>query len=338
MSEQLLGVLRSVVGQTDELGHLESAIFDPDSDRELPSGEHRPTDGIPHLKVDKEDKAASLIAAVGAVTDPEKRVAMFARGLAANAGSVELQLRWVDELISLGRFPDAEKRLALVQKEHPTDWRMAWYRGRWLLAQGMIRETLATFESIVNELPGELAPKQALARAHEADGALDRAIEYYDSVSKADPSFVSAAIGLARCHIRRKAYADAAAAFRRVPSTSSRYAFAQTSLVHVLLEETPTADLVLQAAIAVEGLEGMVTGLDLHELRARVFAAAVGVAVRGMHPRDQSQKVLGVRFEEKELRAKAEEELRACAHAAPTDAEKISYVDDANAIRPVTLF
>jgi serine/threonine-protein kinase PknG len=211
-----------------------------------------------------------------------------------------------------------------------------------MLAQGRIQETLTAFESIVNELPGELGPKQALARAHEAGGAIDRAIEYYDAVSKADASFVSAAIGLARCHLRQKNLAAAASAYRRVPSTSSRYAFAQTSLVRVLLTGGgpggPDADHVLQAAIAVEGLEGLVAGLEAHELRAEVFAAAVRVAKRGRQPPDQSQKVLGVPFEERDLRLEAEEELRSCGRTAPTAEMKIAFVDKANAIRPVTMF
>ncbi len=336
MAEQLIGVLRSIVGETDELGHVESAIFDPDAD----DGDGVES-GIPRLKVDKEDKAASFIVAAGAVNDPEKRIALFARGLVANPTSVELQLRWVDELITLGRYTLAEARLAEVQAAHPTDWRLAWYRGRSMLAQGRIKETLVAFEAIVNELPGELAPRQALARAHEAGGAINQAIEYYDAVSKADASFVSAAIGLARCYERNFDKKAAAAAYRRVPSTSSRYAFAQTGLVHALLDRGgsgPDGDRVLQAAIAVEGLDGVITGLDLHKLRAEVFAAGVHVAKKGQQPRDQSLKVLGVPFEEADLRRRAEEELRACGRAADTDEHKVEFVDRANAIRPVTLF
>jgi serine/threonine-protein kinase PknG len=344
MAEQLVGVLRGIVGETDELGHVESAIFDPDSD--AGGADDGAVEGlwhagtIPRLKIDKEDKAASLIVAAGAVTDPEKRIALFARGLASNQDSVELRLRWVDELITLGRYEEAERRLAEVQAAHPTDWRLAWYRGRSMLAQGKIDETLAAFESIVSELPGELGPKQALARAHEAGGAIDRAIEYYDAVSKADASFVSAAIGLARCHERQKNFAAAAAAYRRVPSTSSRYGYAQTGLVKVLLDRSVAldGDRVLQAAIAVEGLDGVVAGLEAHKLRADVFTAAVRVAKEGRQPVDQSLRVLGVPFEERDLRLRAEEELRACGRAAATDEEKFAFVDRANAVRPVTMF
>ena len=344
MGEQLVGVLRGIIGDTEELGHVESAMFDPDSEpgvasATLSDGDAHGTEGIPRLKVDKEDQAAGLIVAAGAVNDPEKRIAMFARGLAGNPTSVELRQRWIDELIALGRFDEAEKRLLEVQAAHPTDWRLGWYRGRSRLAQGLIKETLEAFDSIMNELPGELGPKQALGRAHEAGGAVDRAIEYYDAVSKADASFVSAALGLARCYVKKRDLVGAAEAYRRVPATSSRYAFAQTALSRVLFDASRTgagADQILQAAVAVEGLEGLLSGHEAHLIRAELFVAAVRVAKRERPPPDPQ--VLQVPFEERRLRERAEVELRACGRTAPTVDAKVAFVDQANAIRPVTLF
>jgi serine/threonine-protein kinase PknG len=141
--------------------------------------------------------------------------------------------------------------------------------------------------------------------------------------------------------MRLKNFVAAAAAYRRVPSTSSRYAFAQASLVRVLLDPTtapPDHDRVLQAAIAVEGLDGLVAGLELHKLRADVFAAGARVASHGKQPPDMNQTVLGAPFEERDLRLKAEEELRACGRSANTDEEKYAFVDLANAVRPISMF
>jgi len=332
MAEQLVGVLRSIVGETDALGHVESTLFDPDADGPVDS--HR-GDGIPRLKVDKEDAAASVVTAAGAVTDPEKRIAMFARALKATPASVELRLRWIDELISLERFDEAEKRLAEVAAQHPTDWRLGWYRGRAALAHGKLKEALAAFESIVNELPGELGPKQALGRAYEVGGTLDRAIELYDSVSKADGSFVTAALGLARCLERKRDPSGAVAAYRRVPSTSSRYPFAQMALARTLLETVGAAP-VQAAGAAAEALDGVIGEHEAHCLRAEIFAAAIRVATaKQVGP---AERVLGVPFLPRELRVHAETELRACARSASTQEEKIRFVDEANAIRPITLF
>src|SRR5262249_42077765 len=68
MAEQLLGVLQSVAGSSSELGRVESALFETDSDRS--SDSQRGTkrgDGVPRLKVDRNDPAAAIIVAAGAV-------------------------------------------------------------------------------------------------------------------------------------------------------------------------------------------------------------------------------------------------------------------------------
>jgi serine/threonine-protein kinase PknG len=345
MAEQLVGVLREIVGETDELGHIESSLFDPDGDGTI-SGRHSDdhegdhwADDIPRLKVDKDDGAASVIVAAGAVADHEKRALLFERALRSHPSSVELRLRLIDELVSLGRYTEAESRLTAIQADHPNDWRLAWYRGRALLAQGKVQETLAAFHGIVDELPGELGPKQALGRAYEASGEVDRAITYYDAVSRADPSFVSAALGLARCLNKKSDLAGAIAAFRRVPATSSRYGFAQAALARLLIRRdggvAPSPDRVLQAGMAVEGLDGIMDGLAMHTLRAEVLSGAVQCVKA--HPAPQGEKILGIAFEQDALRRGAEVELRACGRMADSDDEKVRFIDEANRVRPLTL-
>jgi serine/threonine-protein kinase PknG len=339
MAEQLVGVLREIVGEIDELGHIESSLFDPDSDPGVDSaGVHG--DGIPRLKVDKDDGAAGVIYVAEAVRDHDKRVAFFERALKTHPASVELRLRLIDELVSLGRFPEAESRLEAVQKDYPSDWRLAWYRGRALLAQGRTGEALAAFHGIVGELPGELGPKQALGRAYEASSDLDRAIGYYDAVSRADPTFVTAALGLARCLEAKGELKDAASALRRVPSTSNRYAFAQTALARLLLRPDghgpPPPDRILSAAAATESLDGVTDGLGFHTLRAEVFTGAIECARTHVPP--AGEHVLGVPFRVADLRTAAERELRTCGRLADGDEEKVRFIDRANRVRPMTLF
>jgi serine/threonine-protein kinase PknG len=354
MAEQLVGVLREIIGETDTLGHVESAIFDPDSDAPAPVSIHagddpgvRLGDGIPRIKVDKDDAAASIVLAAGAVADHEKRALLFERALKTYPTSIELRMRMIDELVSLERFPEAVSRLTALQTEFPTDWRLGWYRGRALLSLQNFKEAIAAFHAIADELPGELAPKQALGRAYEVSGTLDRAVHYYDAASRADASFVTAALGLGRCLVMRGDLTGAAEAYRRVPSTSNRYAFAQAELARLLLrpdaQGAAPADRVVQAAAAVEGLDGVLDGLAMHALRAEVLTAgvrcslanatgAIAPGVVGV------EKVLGVAFGENELRTAAERELRACARMAETADERVRFVDQANRVRPLTLF
>ncbi len=340
MAEQLVGVLRSVVGETAELGPAESALFAPDSDRSSDAGTGPKSDGVSKLKVDTEDAAASVILAAGAVSDPDRRFAMFKRALKQYPDSLELKLRMIDEQVSLGRYQDAEAAMAEVQALSPNDWRLAWYRGRALLVQGKTKETLAAYEALVNELPGELAPQHALGIAYEQSGELDRAIRYYDAVSRADSSFTSAAFRLARCLERKGKRVDAVAAYRRVPSTSNRYGNAQMAIARLLVtppKGRPFAELadLVAASAALESLDGMMDGLEVNLLRADLYTAGAlcAAGTRGL-PADA--KLLGVSPSETELRLAAEAAYRVCARQAPTDEARYALVDRANQERPVT--
>ena len=337
MAEQLVGVLRHVAGAAD-VPRIESDRFDADGDAAADSsGEHhRGHDGIPRLKVDREDAAASVIVAAGAIGDPAKRLAVFEKALKQHPESVELQLRRIDELVTLGRYGEAEGELTSgwVPRMHPNDWRLAWYRGRCLLAQGKTQETLTAFEGILNELPGELAPKQAVARAHEESGDVEKAIGYYDAVSRADPTFTSAAFGLARCLERKKDKTGAAEAYRRVPASSVRYPQAQMALAKLLLSGQPARDDLVGASDAVEAVGSQLEGEEVHQLRAELLTAAARFAEDGGAAPDT--KILGIPVRAAALRKGAERELRTCARMAKTPEERVRRVDEANRVRPLT--
>jgi serine/threonine-protein kinase PknG len=261
---------------------------------------------------------------------------LFERALKQHPASMELKLRLIDELVTLGKTAMAEEMLASVQKEAPNDWRVAWYKGRALLAQGYVTETLQVFQAILDELPGELAPRQALARTHEEAGNLADAIAYYDAVSRADSSFVSAAIGLGRCLEKKGDKDGAAAAYRRVPPTSSRYAQAQMALARVLIHTgNPTVDELVQAGTALESLEGLAEGIDVHVLRAELFATAAKVA--NASNSGSPATILKVPLEGVALQRAAEHEYRTCARIAATKDERYKFVDQANLVRPLTL-
>jgi serine/threonine-protein kinase PknG len=193
---------------------------------------------------------------------------------------------------------------------------------------------------MVDEMPGELAPKHALGIAYEASGALDDAIRYYDSVSKADSSFVSAAVRLARCLEKKGDRAGAVAAFRRVPSASSRYGHAQMALARLLI--TPAADRqysplddLVAASEAVGTLDGLTDGLEVNQLKADLYHAAA-LCAAGTSGLPADIKILGVGLRENDLRLAAEAALRTCAREARTEGERYALVDRANQVRPVT--
>jgi hypothetical protein len=105
------------------------------------------------------------------------------------------------------------------------------------------------------------------------------------------------------------------------------------ALARALLSGAPTVADVVQAAVAVEAVEAVSSGMDVHRLRADLFVAASRVAKKA-----NSAPVLGVGFESHALRFAAEKELRTCARMADSDDDRFVLVDQANAIRPLTLF
>jgi serine/threonine-protein kinase PknG len=345
MAEQLLGVLRDVAAGTVDVGRVRSSIFDDDDLRAsvapATAGDAVTLWDLPALKLDPQDPAAGAIMAAAGIADPERRRQAFARAAAASPESGELPYLTVNALIELGAFDEAEQRLAKLESAGARDWRTAWYRGRLWLAQGQAEPAAGAFDAVFGELPGELAPKLALGMAYELAGDLDRAIHYYDTVSLAERSAATAALGLARCLERRGDREGAAAAFQRVASGSSRYVRAQMGLAQVLLAARsgpPGAPELARAAGAIEGLRGSVDRIELHRLSAELLRIAAGLVEAGAVPPSPTATVLGVPLQASELRLGAEQELRACARFATGRRAKVRFVDDANRVRPLTIF
>ena len=180
--------------------------------------------GLPVTRVDTSDPAAGLIEAANRERDLTRRLAVLRGGMAQPqfAQSVDLPLECAAALVEAGDFAAAEEQLAQVEHDDPFDWRVQWFRGRIRLAQGQPAEARRLFEQVDAEVPGELAPKLALAMAAEADGDLQSASALYDTVSRTDPTFTTATFGLARCRTALNDRQGAIAAYGRVPANSSR--------------------------------------------------------------------------------------------------------------------
>ncbi len=340
MAEQLVGVLRTVAGAGVDLGPAESSIFEYEgpSSTDAPGPAMEATRAVPRLKVDKDDAAAHLVSAAAALPDAQRRRDLILKNIRLFPASIELKLRLIDELITLGELIEAERRLDQAQAAAPTDWRLGWYRARKQLAEGKPKESLKSFQTIVDDMPGELAPRQALGRVFESLDDIESAIGHYDTVSRTDPSYVASSFGLARCLTRKNDRVGAVAALRRVPPTSSRHALAQQELARLLIADSPTVptvDDLLQASEAVEGLDGVVDGIEIHLLRADVLIAAARSAVaRKGAP---ATAILKTPMQQTALLTAAEHELRICARMSPTEQDRIMLIDEANRVRPITL-
>jgi serine/threonine-protein kinase PknG len=334
MHHQLLGVLREVVViDSGAPRPAESVLFTVSVDGDPGQADYR---CLPALKVDQTDSAGGLVESTLAF-DPEKQVQVLSQALAQYPKSMEAPLRIADACIALNRWAEAEKLLDDLLARDAYDWRIAWLRGRMLLAQEKAKEAYSYFDATYSEIPGELAPKLALGLVSELVADRDNALRFYDLVSRVDPGYTAAAFGYARCaaEIDR---AVAVEAYRRVPSVSINYTQAMMQRARTLIQprpQPPGIDELVQASETIAGLAA--DDFDVHRLRADLVLAAIDQIESKRLKADPSVRILDTAMKLPALRQAAEIELRHCAHYAHSLDEKIALVDQANAVRPVTL-
>ncbi|CAN0275818.1 unnamed protein product, partial [Phaeothamnion confervicola] len=218
MASQLEGVLREIVAlESGRPRPTESLYFGLDIRCESAAAG---LDSLPSMRIDPKDPARALIESALVLNDPHTQKTLFENALVRFPSSTEASLRLADSCIGLKQFGEAEKILAGLSDEDAYDWRIFWLRGRLKIAQGDAKGSLPLLDAVFSELPGELAPKLALAVASELSGDLENAIRLYDLVSRVDPGYITAAFGLARCLRARKDRHAAVSAYARVATTS----------------------------------------------------------------------------------------------------------------------
>ncbi|MGW2208280.1 tetratricopeptide repeat protein [Streptomyces sp. NPDC001781] len=379
MADQLTGVLREVVSlSTGQARPALSTLFGPEvrvvetelfpvldgevsrlGARALP-GPGRPPLPPPAL-VRPVDTAAAALALPVPLVDPNDPDAGFLAGLAASAPEellgaldaapaqgVETRLRRVRARLEHGDREAALASLARLDEERPDDWRVVWYRGMAALVTGDFENAALAFDAIYDAFPGEAAPKLALGLCAEVLGQSDNAAEYYGLVWATDPSFVSAAFGLARVRLASGDRAGAVRTLESVPASSIHYTAARVAAVRARLRQrtaaagdVPFLDDLTAAAGQVEALDAY--GLDPAR-RERLSAEVLGCALDWILSRGQDtarpvaggRLLLGSGLDERGLRLGLERAYRTLARLAPGGEERIELVERANRYRPRT--
>lgn len=379
MADQLTGVLREVVSlSTGQARPALSTLFGPEvrvtdaqlfptldgevsrlGARALP-GPGRPP-ALPPALVRPVDTPAAALALPVPLVDPNDPDAGFLAGLSASAPGellsaleaapgqgVETRLRRVRARLEHGDREAALATLARLDEERPDDWRVVWYRGVAALVTGDFESAALSFDAIYDAFPGEAAPKLALGLCAEVLGQLDNAAEYYRLVWATDPSFVSAAFGLARVRLASGDRAGAVRTLESVPESSIHYTAARVAAVRARLRQrtaaagdVPFLDDLTAAAGQVEALDAY--GLDPAR-RERLSAEVLGCALDWILSRGQDtarpvtggRVLLGSGLDERGLRFGLERAYRTLARLAPGGEERIELVERANRYRPRT--
>jgi len=342
MAEQLEGVLREIrAAREGRPFPAASTLFgpelrvvgaDPDTFPIVAPDPAAAALALPDPQVDPTDPHAGLLATISTKSPDETE-----RVLAALPDpSLETRLRVVRARIELRR-PDIGDDLDALADQQPDDWRVDWYRGLHSLVGGDADAARQHFTAVLDALPGEAAPKLALAVCAAREGAPELAARYFATVWRTDQSYVRAAFGLARARFALGDIAGAAATLETVPE-GSRYAI--TARLCAILARArgytagrpPVTDFFAAA-------EQLAT-LELDEWRReRAIAEVLETVLVWEHagrpwPAETTTLIpatlLGHPLNQRGVRNRLELAYRKLAQLAPTKAQRITYVDKAN--------
>ncbi len=363
MSGQLLGVLREVVSQ--DTGTPRSGLSTVFSRSRSTFGvdllvAHTDVylDGRPHSEkltaaeivsalpvplVDPNDVGANVLSAI-VLSQPIQTLDSLRaarHGTLDTEGedlseSVELPLMEVRALLDLGDVAKATRKLDDLVERVGWRWRLTWFRAVSGLLTADYETATKHFTEVLDHLPGELAPKLALAATAEL--ASSTAEEpFYRTVWNTDNGSISAAFGLARA---QSALGEREAAVRtldEVPPSSRHFTTARlTSAVTLLSGRTineVTEEQLREAAHRVESLPS--SEPRVLQLRALVLGTALDWIA---DHEAASNHILGFPFTPHGLQLGVEAALRALARIAPTQAHRYALVDMANTVRPMSTF
>jgi len=376
MSAQLAGVLREILAlETGDEHPQLSTAFSPQrgsfGTEELISQTDAYADGMARSKLLRAGEVATALAVplidpadtsvplLAAVAQPEPRKALAALREARqraeadpeNASDtldleVELTLAEARLRLGLGESAAVLHMLSLVAADH--DWRIDWYLGQAQLLELEFEQAHTSFDAVLRVLPGEIAPKLALAATAELilqhwdseDPERWRAYaeKFYTTVWRTDRAAVSAAFGLARQLAAAGRVDDAVCALDEVPAASRHYTTAQMTAVWLLLTAAPIAELSESTLhISASRVLGLPTGESrATQMRVLVLGAALTWLQSGNSPKSDEATLFDAPFTERDLRAGTEAGLRALARIAPGRNHRYALVDLANSIRAKT--
>jgi len=358
MEQQLTGVLREVLAVGDGRQRpVLSAQFSPelraigaaraasvgagaDPPGSLPDrGEI--VSGLPVPQADSADPATSYLAALGTLGPAQQADALqLAVSGAPGApggltGSTEARLALARARLTSGDVAGANAALEELIGRGDADWRVTWYQGMCALTGGALADARAAFEAVYDNLPGELAPKLAIALAAEAAADRDAATRYFRVVWTVDHSYVSAAFGLARVLIAAGDPAAAVDVLASVPETSSHYVAAQIAAVRArVCNRDPARLTVADLRAAGDRLARLELDAAKREsLTIDTLQAALGWVTAG---NTAAGHLLGCELTERALRFGLERSYRALARLASGAEQRIRLVSLANDVRPRT--
>ena len=326
---QLLGVLREVVAEKQAGTALTSAasvLF------EAPAvvSDALAWDQLPALRVDTTDGQFAWLSNITA-EDPKERLSELKQ---APTITPEVQLARARAALQAGWDKTVHEVVNQMLTLDPWEWRAVWMSGLLALQRKDVKGAQSAFNAVYGQVPGELAPKLALALACELGGEPDLAERLYRICASTDANYVApAAFGLARVRSGRQDVTGAVQALDLVPSTSRNYPESQRQKAELLYAAADGLPMLAQAMDSIAPVR--MDPVDKAELSAKILERALAT-VQSQGP-NRRLTIGGVPADEPELRDGLEGTYRTLASAADDDRERYALVDKANEVRRWTL-
>jgi serine/threonine-protein kinase PknG len=326
---QLLGVLREVVAAKTPGTALTSAasvLF------EAPAitGEALEWNELPALRVDTSDPQYAWLSNIS-VDDPQQRLEELREAPLATA---EVRLAQAHAALELRRRDLVEQIVNEMLTEDPWEWRAVWVAGLSALDAGDFASAQSSFNAVYGQVPGELAPKLALALACERGGEGDIAERLYQICASTDANYVApAAFGMARVRAARGDVPGAVQALDLVPSTSRSYPEARRLQAVQLYESGHGLPALAQAMDSISGVR--LDPREQSELTAQILERAI--AEVGKNGSKTDIKIGPYRASDETLRDGLEATYRQLAGIETDQQRRYALVDKANAVRRWTL-
>ena len=340
LGEQMEGVLREVQAVRDGTYRpARSSAFTGDL---LALRSHATVDSpdwtlIPSPLVAPSDPAAPFLASLAGL--PAEQVPN-AIATAVTAGQVtrtlEVVTRDARALAEARLLPRAAAAVVEANVLEPDSWQTRWAEGCVALAAGRADDAVAAFDAVTSWMPGELAPRLALAVALETSRRPAGALAFYERIATIDPGWVAATFGASRCASAIGDRARATSALDAIPAGSALRDEALASQVALLLRPASARfvaiDDLREAERIVLQLEAV--GPRRNVMRREVLERALDLV------RDGTATPLGLFGRPstvRGLRSGLEATFRELAAEALTRSERFALVDAANRARPRTL-
>ena len=328
---QMLGVLREIVAQNERLGRATSSSTSLLFEEPAIETDRLDWHTLPGLRIDPSDPQASWLHGLTTQGTPPERLALLHR---APGMSPEVHLAICRAALAAGQPDLVYSSANAMLRVDPWEWRAVWMQGLSALQQGDPRVAQSAFNAVYGQVPGELAPKLALASACEASDELTIAENLYTACARTDANYTpAAAFGMARIRTKRQDVDGAVQALDLVPSTSRAYSLARQARANLLAgsgagipslsQAWSSVDQVLMDPRERAGLDVRIFSIGLDEVGRRGEQPALTI---GSHPATA-----------RGMREALEGALRRLARLTPDREERVQLVDQANDVRPWTL-